>query len=67
MEAARDAAIALADQTVPLLKDVMDRAHEAEQGRGSGVYEGRLGAGFSQAHGAERALARNPAVFSPLR
>ena len=66
VEAARDAAIALADQTVPLLKDAMDRAHE--QARGSGVYEGRLGAGFSQAHGAERALARNPAVFiSPLR
>jgi hypothetical protein len=64
--AARDAAIALADQTVPLLKDAMDRAHEAEQGRGSGVYEGRLGAGFSQAHGAERALARNPAVLYPL-
>jgi hypothetical protein len=64
--AARDAAIALADQTVPLLKDAMDWAHEAEQGRGSGVYEGRLGAGFSQAHGAERALARNPAVFYPL-
>ena len=41
-----DAAIVLADQTVPLLKDAMDWAHEAEQGRGSGVYEGRLGAGF---------------------
>jgi hypothetical protein len=38
VEAARDAAIALADQTVPLLKDAMDWAHEAEQGRGSGVY-----------------------------
>ena len=68
VEAARDATIALADQTVPLLKDAMDRAHEAEQGRGSGVYEGRLGAGFSQAHGAERALARKPAVIHcPLR
>jgi hypothetical protein len=44
--AAMDAAIALADQTVQLLKDAMDWAHEAEQGRGSGVYEGRLGAGF---------------------
>jgi hypothetical protein len=53
-------------QSVPLPKDAMDRAHEAEQGRGSGVYEGRLGAGFSQAHGAERALARNPAVLYPL-
>ena len=44
--AAMDAAIALADQTVQLLKDAMDWVHEAEQGRGSGVYEGRLGAAF---------------------
>jgi hypothetical protein len=66
----RDAAIALADQTVPLLKDAMDWAHEADQGRGSGVYEGRLGAGFSQAHGAERALALGIAlsfIRCPLR
>jgi hypothetical protein len=42
VEAARDAAIALADQTVPSLKDAMDWAHEAEQGRGPGCMRGGL-------------------------
>jgi hypothetical protein len=65
VEAARDAAIALADQTVPLLKDAMDRAHE--QARGSGVYEGRLGAGFLRLTALNALWLGIPPSFSPLR